>query len=86
MAIDDTGTDLWTVAQADGSSGPDDRRALGGNLGPPDSRADDGLHGGAQQPVVGRKAKGPRVPDGRIHDRYALLRRRETHPTVLLTH
>jgi hypothetical protein len=28
----------------------------------------------------------PRVPDGGIHDRHALLRRRETHPPVLLTH
>ena len=73
------------VARTDGPCRSDDRRALGGNLGPLDSRADDGLHGGTQQPVLGCEAQGPRVSDGRIHDHCALLRRRETHPTVLLT-
>ena len=35
-----------------------------------------GLHGGTQQPVLSRKAQGPWVPDGGVHDRNALLRRR----------
>ena len=39
------------VAGADGPSRPDDRGALGANLGPLDSMADDSLHGGTQQPV-----------------------------------
>jgi hypothetical protein len=44
------------------------------------------IHGGAQQPVLGREALSPRVPDGGIHECLALLRRRKTHPTVPLTH
>lgn len=74
------------TARADGPSCPDDRRALGGNLGPLDSRTDDRLHGGFQQPVLGREAKGSWLPDGGEHDRHALLRRLETHPTELLLH
>ena len=74
------------VARTDGPCRPDNRRALGGYSGPLDSRADDGLHGGTQQPVLSCDAQGPRVSIGRIHDNHALLRRRETHPTVLLTH
>lgn len=35
---------------------------------------------------LSREAQSSRVPDGGIHDRHALLRRRETHPPVLLTH
>ena len=81
----DAGTNRRT-ARADGSSGPDGQGALGGNLGPLDSRADDRLHGGSQQLVLSREAQSPRVPDGGIHDRHALLYRWETHPTVLLTH
>ena len=64
------------VARADGPSRSDDRRALGGNLGPLDSRADDRLHGGTQQPVLGCGAQGPRVSACGIHDHHALLRRR----------
>jgi hypothetical protein len=30
--------------------------------------------------------QGVRVPDGGIHDQHALLRCRETYPSVLLTH
>ena len=74
------------VARAGGPCRPNDRRALGGHSGPLDSRSDDGLHGGTQQPVLGCEAQGPRVSVGRIHDNHALLRRRETHPTVMLTH
>ncbi len=44
MGSSDAGTDRG-VALADGPSGPNDRRAPGGNLGTLDSRADDGLHG-----------------------------------------
>jgi len=73
------------VARADGTSGPDDRRALGGYSDSLDSRSDDGLHGGTQQPVLGCVAQGPRVSVCRVHDHHALLRRRQTHPTVLLT-
>ena len=64
------------VARADGPCRTDDRRALGGYFGPLDSRADDGLHGGTQQPVLSCEAQGPRVSVGRIHDNHALLRRR----------
>jgi len=64
------------VARTDGPCRPDDRRALGGYSGPLDSRSDDGLHGGTQQPVLGCEAQGPRVPVGGIHDHHALLRRR----------
>jgi hypothetical protein len=60
--------------------------AFGVNLGPLDSRTDYRLHGGAQQPVLGREVKGLWLPDGGVHDRQALLRRRQTDPTVLLTH
>ncbi len=74
------------TARADGSSGPDGRGALGGNLGPLDLRADDRLHGGSQQLVLSREEQSPRVPNGGIHDRHALLRRRETYPPVLLIH
>ena len=81
----DAGADRG-VARVDGTCRPDDRRALGGYSGPLDSRSDDGLHRGNQQPVLSREAQGARVPVGRIHDHCALLRRRETHPTVLLTH
>ena len=81
----DAGADRG-VARAHGASGPDDRRAHGGNLGPLDSRPDDRLHGGTQQPVLSREAQGARVPDGGVHDQHALLRCRETYPTVLLTH
>ena len=74
------------VARADGPSRSDDRRALGRYSGPLESRSDDGLHGGTQQPVLGCEAQGPRVSVGGVHDQHALLRRRETYPTVLLTH
>ncbi len=74
------------VARADGSSAPDNRSEFGWNPGPLESRADDGLHGGAQQVVFGRKAKDPRVPDHGIQDPEALFFRWETHPTVPLTH
>ena len=74
------------VARTDGPCRPVDRRALGGYSGSLDSRSDDGFHGGTQQPVLGCEAQGPRVSVSRIHDHCALLRRRETHPTVLLTH
>ena len=47
-------------------------------------RSDDRLLGGSQQPVLGREAQSSRVPDGGVHDRYVLLRRRETYPTMLL--
>ncbi len=49
----DAGTDRG-VTLADGPSGLDDRRALGGSRVSLDSRPADGLHGGAQQPVLGR--------------------------------
>jgi hypothetical protein len=51
-----------------------------------DSRSDDRLHGGTQQLVLGREARGTRVPDSGIHDGHALFHRRETHPTGLVTH
>ena len=73
-------------AGVDGPCRSDDRRALGGYSSPMDSRSDDGLHGGTQQPVLGCEAQGPRGSVGGIHDRHVLLRRRETYPTVLLTH
>jgi transposase len=41
---------------------------------------------GSQQPVLSREAAGTRIPDGGVYDGHALLRRRETHPPVLLTH
>ena len=63
------------VARAHGASCPDDRRAHGENLGPLNSRPDDRLHGGTQQPVLSREAQGPRVSVGRVHDHHALLRR-----------
>ncbi len=85
LGAGDAGANRRT-ARADGPSCPDGRRAFGGNLGPLDSRSDDRLHGGSQQLVLSREAQSPRVPDGGIHDRHALLRRRETHPPVLLTH
>ena len=74
------------VARTHGASGPDGRRAFGGNLGTLDSRPDDRLHGGTQQPVLSREAQGARVPDGGVHDQHDLPRCRETYPTVLLTH
>lgn len=61
-------------------------RVLGGDSGPLDSRYGDRLHEGAQQPVLSRKAKGQRLPESGVHDDQALLRRRETHSTMLLTH
>ncbi len=79
------GTDRG-FARADGAHSPDDRRALGGDLGPLDSRPDDRFHGGSQQPVLGREAAGTRIPGGGVYDGHALLCRRETHPPVLLTH
>jgi len=85
LGASDTGANQRT-ARADGPSYTDDRRALGGNLDPLDSIADDRLNRGSQQFVLGREAQIPRVPDGGIRDGYALLRCRETYPTVLLTH
>ncbi len=79
--------DAWTdrgFARADGAHSPDDRRALGGDLGPLDSRPDDRCHEGSQQPVLSSEAAGTRIPDGEVYDGHALLRRRETHPPVLL--
>ena len=84
-AAGDAGADR-RVARTDGSSGSANRGALGVNLGPLDSRPDDRLHGRAQQPVLSREAQGARVSVSRIHDHCALLRCRETYPTVLLTH
>jgi hypothetical protein len=46
------------IARANGSSDPDDRMVVGGNLGPLDSRVYDGLHGGAQQRVLGHESQG----------------------------
>jgi hypothetical protein len=59
VGVSDAGTDRGG-ARADGRSGPDDRRALGGNLSLLDSRADDRLHGGLNSlfSVVKRKARG----------------------------
>jgi hypothetical protein len=73
LGAGDEGTNRRT-ARADGPSCPDARRAFGGNLGPLDSRADDRLHGGAQQLVLRPERLSPRVPKGGIHDRYSLLR------------
>ena len=81
----DEGTNRGVV-RADVPCRPDDRKALGGYSGPLESRSDDGLHGGTQQAVLGCEAKGPRVSVGGLHDHHALIRRRETHPTVLLSH
>jgi hypothetical protein len=67
-------------------SGPDDRRALVGSIEPMDSRADDRIHGGTQQPVLGCEAQSSPVSDSGIHDHHGLLRRRETHPAVPLTY
>ena len=85
LGAHDAGTNRRT-ARADGPSCPNGRGSLGGDPGPLDSRSDHRLHGGSQQPVLSREAQGARVPDGEIHDRRALLRRWETHPTVPLTH
>ncbi len=74
------------ILRADGPSRLDGRRAVGGNLCPLDSTADDRLHGGAQQLVLSREAQSLRVPDGGIHDGHALSRRQETQPRLLLTH
>jgi hypothetical protein len=76
----------WGVARAYGVSGPDDRRADGGNLGPLESRPDDRLHGGTQKSVLRREAQGARVSGGGVHEQHALLRCRETYPTVLRSH
>jgi hypothetical protein len=64
------------VARTDGQCRSDDRRVLGGCSGQLDSRSDDGLHGGTQQPVLGCEAQGPRVSVGRINDHNALPHRR----------
>jgi hypothetical protein len=50
------------------------------------SRADHGLHGGAQHSVINCKPKDRWIADREIHDRYGLPGRREAYPTVLLTH
>ncbi len=76
----------WRTARADGLSCPDGRGSLEGDPGRLDSRSDHCLHRGSQQPVFGREAQSPWVPDGGMHDRHALLWRRETHPTVLLNY
>jgi hypothetical protein len=55
-------------------------------LGPLGSRADERLHGRAQQATLGRETQGLRVPGDGTHDRHALLRRWKTHTSVLLTH
>ncbi len=75
MGPGDEGTNRG-VARTDGPCRPDDRRALGGYSGPLDSRSDDGLHGGTQQPVLSCEAQSPRVSVCGIHDHHALLRRR----------
>jgi hypothetical protein len=64
------------VVRAGGLSGPDHQKALVGDVSPLDSRADNDLDGGAEQPLLSFKAKGHRVPDRKIHDRYAVLLRR----------
>ncbi len=50
------------TARADAPSCPNGRRAIGGNPGSLDSRADDRLHGSFQQPLIGRdtQARGHR--------------------------
>ena len=70
----------WGTVRADGPKCQNGRGLLGRNPGPFDSRFDERFHGGTQQPVLGREAQGPRVADGGIHDRHALLRHLETHP------
>ena len=45
----------------------------------------DRLHWGTQQPAFSREAQSSLVADGGIHDCHAQLRRRKTHPPVLLT-
>jgi len=44
------------TARADGPSCPNGRGSLGGDPGPLDSRSDHRLHGGSQQPLLGREA------------------------------
>ena len=74
------------TARADGPSSQHGRGSLPRDPGQMGSRVDDHLHGGTQQLVLDREAQGPRVSVCGIHDHHALLRRRETYPTVLLTH
>jgi hypothetical protein len=78
------GTDQ-RFARADGAHNSDDRRAIGGDLGPLDSRPDDRCRRGSQQLVLSRKAQSSRVPYGGTHDRHAMLRSWENHTPVLLT-
>ena len=56
-----------------------------GILGLLESRPDDRLPGGTQQPVLSREAQGARVPDGGVHDQHALICRREARRAVRLT-
>ncbi len=60
------------TARANGPSCPDDRRKLGGNLGPLDQSADDRFHSGSQQYFTIREVVGPLTPDGEIYAGYAL--------------
>ncbi len=81
----DEGTDRGDP-RTDGPCRTEDRRVPGGYFGTLDSRPHDGLYRRTQLPVLGSGMQGPRILVVRILDHYALLRRRKTHPTVLLTH
>jgi hypothetical protein len=74
------------TAQADGPSCSDGRESLGGALGPLDPRSDEHLYGRSQQPDLSSEAQGSWLPEGGIHHLHALLHRRATHSTELLTH
>ncbi len=49
-----------------------------GIFGPLDSRPEDRHHGRARKPVISREAAATRIPDSKIYNGHALLRRRET--------
>lgn len=74
------------LAGTDGSSGPDDQRALGGNFGQLGPRAADRFLVGNQKSVLSREAQSRRTPDVGINNGYARPGRRKNHSNMLLTH
>lgn len=84
MGLGNAGEDRGAT-RTDGTTCPDEPRALGEYSGPLDSRFDDALHKGAQKLFLGDKASGPLTPLGGVHDCHVLLSRRVNYLIELVT-
>ena len=74
------------TARANGPSCPNGRGSLGVDPGPLDSRSDDLLHGGSQQPLLSRETTSPRIFTKSLQDCHIKSYRWRVYLSLLLNH